>query len=99
MNWIRLAPRARPGAQRIAYVPSFELLEERSLPSSGFTQTNLLSDVPGLAAITDPNLINPWGVSFAPNHPFWLADAGTGISTIYDNNSGTELSAAGIPGS
>jgi hypothetical protein len=28
-----------------------------------FIQTNLVSDIPGLAAITDPELHNPWGIS------------------------------------
>lgn len=26
-----------------------------------FTQTNLVSDLPGMAAQLDPNLVNPWG--------------------------------------
>ena len=29
-------------------------------------QTNLVSDIPGLATITDPQLKNPWGVSHSP---------------------------------
>ena len=33
--------------------------------ADGFSQTNLVSDMPGLATTTDPNLKNPWGVSFA----------------------------------
>ncbi len=33
--------------------------------ADGFTQNNLVSDMPGLATITDPNLKNPWGVSFS----------------------------------
>ena len=28
-----------------------------------FHQTNLVSDQPGVALITDPNLVNPWGIS------------------------------------
>jgi hypothetical protein len=28
-----------------------------------FQQTNLVSSVSGLAAFTDPNLKNPWGIS------------------------------------
>jgi len=31
-----------------------------------FTQTNLVSNIPGLATITDPQLKNPWGVSHSP---------------------------------
>ena len=49
-----------------------------------FAQTNLVSDIPGLAATTDPNLVNPWGVSFSPTSPFWVSDNGTGLATLYN---------------
>jgi len=49
-----------------------------------YLQTNLVSDVPGLAATTDPNLKNPWGVSFSPTSPFWVSDQATGLATLYD---------------
>ena len=49
-----------------------------------YLQTNLVSDVPGLAANTDPNLKNPWGVSFSPTSPFWVSDQATGLATLYD---------------
>ena len=45
--------------------------------ADGFSQTNLVSDMPGLATITDPNLKNPWGVSFANGSPIWISDQGT----------------------
>jgi len=51
-----------------------------------YVQVNLVSDLPGLAAITDPNLKNPWGVSFRPTipaTPFWVSDQGTGVATLY----------------
>jgi uncharacterized protein (TIGR03118 family) len=48
-----------------------------------FVQTNLVSDIPGLAAITDSSLRNPWGVSHSATSPFWVSDQGTGVSTIY----------------
>jgi len=41
-----------------------------------FVQTNLVSNLPGLAPITDPNLINPWGVSESTTSPFWVSDQG-----------------------
>jgi uncharacterized protein (TIGR03118 family) len=59
-------------------------LEDRCLLSGGFTQINLASDVPGLARVTDPNLVNPWGISFSPTGPFWLADNGSGVSDLLD---------------
>src|SRR5260370_5783366 len=52
--------------------------------SLGFTQTTLVSDVPGLAANTDPNLKNPWGVSFAPASPFWISNRAPITATLYD---------------
>jgi uncharacterized protein (TIGR03118 family) len=54
--------------------------------ADGFTQTNLVSDIPGLAATTDPNLVNPWGVSFSPGSPFWVSDNGTGVATLYNGD-------------
>jgi uncharacterized protein (TIGR03118 family) len=48
-----------------------------------YSQTNLVSDTAGVAAVTDPNLINPWGMSFSSSSPFWVSDAGTGLSTLY----------------
>lgn len=50
----------------------------------GYTQTNLVSDLPGVAANMDPNLVNPWGISFGPTTPFWISDNGTGLSTLYN---------------
>jgi uncharacterized protein (TIGR03118 family) len=52
-------------------------------PISGFTQTNIVSSINGLAAVTDTDLKNPWGVSFGPTSPFWVSDNATGLSTLY----------------
>lgn len=49
-----------------------------------FEQTNLVSDVSGLAAVTDPNLKNPWGMSAGPGGPLWVSDQGTGVATLYN---------------
>ena len=55
-------------------------------------QTNLVSDVPGLASCatctTDPNLINPWGIANSATSPYWISDQGTNKSTLY-NGAGT----------
>jgi uncharacterized protein (TIGR03118 family) len=47
------------------------------------TVTNLISSEAGAAQVTDPNLINPWGVSFTSSSPLWVSDNGTGVSTLY----------------
>ena len=49
-----------------------------------YAQTNLVSNIPGLAAFTDPDLQNPWGMSFSNGSPFWISDNGTGLSTLYN---------------
>jgi uncharacterized protein (TIGR03118 family) len=46
-------------------------------------QTNLVSDLPGVAQIQDPNLVNAWGISFGPTSPFWISDNGAGLATLY----------------
>src|SRR5512143_1454782 len=58
--------------------------------SSTFQQVNLVSDIPGLALHTDPDLVNAWGISHSPTSPFWVSDNGTGVSTLY-NGAGTKL--------
>ncbi|MGA3008455.1 MAG: TIGR03118 family protein, partial [Opitutaceae bacterium] len=49
-----------------------------------YLQTNLVSDIPGAAAVTDPNLVNPWGLSRSATSPWWVADNGSGLSTLYN---------------
>lgn len=58
--------------------------------SSRFQQVNLVSDIPGLALHTDPDLVNPWGISHSGGSPFWVSDNGMGVSTLY-NGAGTKL--------
>jgi uncharacterized protein (TIGR03118 family) len=57
-------------------------------PNTGnnFYQHNLVSDLPGVADFTDPDLVNPWGISFSPTSPMWVSDNGTGLSTIYNGH-------------
>jgi uncharacterized protein (TIGR03118 family) len=49
----------------------------------GYFQTNLASDI-GIAPNVDPNLKNPWGMSFAPTSPFWISDQVTDVATLYN---------------
>jgi uncharacterized protein (TIGR03118 family) len=55
-------------------------------------ETDLVADNPGLLDnngivhspfIIDPHLVNPWGVAEGPSSPFWVADNGEGVSTLY----------------
>jgi uncharacterized protein (TIGR03118 family) len=49
-----------------------------------FTQDNLVSDQPGAAAVTDPNLVNAWGMSRTATSPIWVSDNGADVSTLYN---------------
>jgi len=54
------------------------------IANSAYRQTNLVSDIPGLALHTDPNLRNSWGTSTGPGLPIWVSDNATGAATLYD---------------
>ena len=49
-----------------------------------YTQVNLVANTSGVAPVTDPNLVNPWGVSRTSSSPWWISDNGTGLSTLYN---------------
>jgi uncharacterized protein (TIGR03118 family) len=49
----------------------------------GVHQVNLVSDVPGKASITDPDLVNPWGLALLPTSPLWSANNGADVATLY----------------
>src|ERR1700688_3870207 len=53
---------------------------------SGYFQTNLVSNTAGVATTTDPQLLNPWGISILPGQDFWIANNNSGTSTLYDLN-------------
>jgi uncharacterized protein (TIGR03118 family) len=51
-------------------------------PGSAYRQTNFISDIPGLAPVLDPFLVNPWGISMTPSSPFWVANNGTSTTQL-----------------
>src|SRR5262249_40423909 len=51
--------------------------------AQGYKQTNLISNIPGLAESTHPTLLNPWGIAFFPGAPFWVNDNNAGQSALY----------------
>jgi uncharacterized protein (TIGR03118 family) len=60
----------------------------RLKPLSAYQQTNLASNLAsgapgGTAQVQDTTLVNPWGMSFSNKGPFWISDAGTNASSIY----------------
>jgi uncharacterized protein (TIGR03118 family) len=49
----------------------------------GVHQVNLVSDLPGVAPLTDPDLVNPWGLTLLPTSPLWSANNGADVATLY----------------
>jgi uncharacterized protein (TIGR03118 family) len=67
------------------------------IATRSYVQTNLVSDIPGLAAHTDPNLKNPWGTSVGPGSPIWVSDNHAGVTTLYDGAGNPQPLMVGIP--
>jgi uncharacterized protein (TIGR03118 family) len=65
--------------------------------TNSYTQTNLVSDIAGMATFTDPHLVNPWGLSRSAGSYWWVSDAGTGLSTLYNGVGDIESLVVTIP--
>jgi uncharacterized protein (TIGR03118 family) len=48
-----------------------------------YTQTNLVSNLSGVAPTRDPNLQNAWGLVHGPSTPWWVSNNAGGTSTLY----------------
>jgi uncharacterized protein (TIGR03118 family) len=57
--------------------------------------TNLVTDDQSVhaAQITDPGLVNAWGLSYSPTSPFWVSSNGTGQAQLYAVNPSTQSTA------
>jgi uncharacterized protein (TIGR03118 family) len=67
-----------------AFVGSVICAANPARAASGYTEFDLVSDILGLAAHTDANLVNPWGMASSATSPIWVSDNGTGVSTLYN---------------
>jgi len=62
--------------------------------ASGYAQTNLVTDNQAAlaaagyapAAHVDPNLINPWGMDRSPTGEWWVSNASTATTTLYNGS-------------
>jgi uncharacterized protein (TIGR03118 family) len=69
-----------------------------AVEAAGYDQTNLVSDGSVRAKLIDKNLVNPWGVAFAPGGDFWISDNGSGVSTLYDGAGAASPLVVNVPG-
>ena len=69
-----------------------------SAHATAYRQVNLVSDQPGHAPLTDPDLVNAWGLAASPGSnatpgtPLWVADNGSDKATLYNNGTATSVS-------
>ena len=81
-------------AQRLAALMAMAACDGlgSSAQASVFDTVNLVTDDPTVhpAQITDPDLVNAWGVSFSPSSPFWVSDNGSGVATLYNGQPGDQ---------
>ncbi|KAA9380401.1 TIGR03118 family protein [Microbispora cellulosiformans] len=79
--------------------PLAHALARAARTSTRFAEVPLVSDVVGKAAVTDPKLVNPWGLAMGAT--LWVSNAGTGTATVYTGGAGTAKKApttVAIPG-
>ncbi|MEV5498571.1 TIGR03118 family protein [Nonomuraea fuscirosea] len=61
-----------------------------------FDVINLVSDVKGKAPVTDPKVVNPWGLAMGKT--LWVSNTGTGSATVYSGTGRKEKTEVAIPG-
>jgi uncharacterized protein (TIGR03118 family) len=66
--------------------PAAATARDRHGDGGSYVETPVVSDQPGVAPVTDPSLVNPWGISFGPTTPLWVSNNGTSTSTLYSTN-------------
>src|SRR5919201_387974 len=78
----------RPLAWAVAILAAAAVvaLPASAAQSNVYTVHPLVSDVPGAAPTTDPHLVNAWGLTASATSPWWVADNGTDLSTLYTAN-------------
>ena len=67
-------------------------------PSQFYLQHNLISDGFVPADITHANLVNAWGLVSGPTTPWWIANNGTGTTTLFNASTGTIVTDFIVPG-
>ena len=65
-------------------------------PGNHYKVMRLASDVPGLAAVTDANLQNTWGLARGATTPWWIANNGTASTSVY-TGAGVRADIGGLP--
>src|SRR3989449_1297 len=71
--------------------PSLASAGLAAVASRFYEQHNLVSDGAVPADLVDPALVNAWGLVASASSPWWIADNGSDVSTLYNGNTGAKL--------
>ena len=90
------------GGQRALVTASSETTAKPTIsgpgPSQFYAQHNLVSDGAVPADHINTDVVNAWGLVSSPTSPWWIADNGSGKSTIYNVSTGTFPLTVTVPG-
>ncbi len=65
---------------------------------NSYTVTALVSDQAGAGVTQDASLVNGWGLVAGPTTPWWVADNGTNLSTLYRGDGTKVALTVSVPG-
>src|SRR5712672_3006591 len=82
---------------RLTIATALFLMTELVCFPQHYNQTNIESNTTGTAAVTDPQLINPWCLSRGSGSAWWVSDNATGFSTLYDGAGAKQSLVVTIP--
>src|SRR5262249_58424781 len=91
------AARAAAGARAAMTVAAAGAGAASACSGCGYSQINMVSNQAGRAPLTDPDLVNAWGLSAspgtnsAPGSPLWVSDNGTDVTTLYSGATATTV--------
>ena len=93
---VRLTPKHNSAAS-VAFLTACLAISSMTAhaQTSTYVQNNIISDVPGAASVTDPTLINPWGVSVGP--AIWIDAPGSGSVKVDTAAGATVIPSVTIP--
>ena len=91
-------PSSRALALRCSGGCVFVLMLAAAVQAGPVSVTPLVTDNTNvMAQITDPNLVNPWGVSFSPASPLWVSNEVKGVSSLYSISNSDQVSIVTTP--
>jgi uncharacterized protein (TIGR03118 family) len=98
MSTLSFLPRLALSATACAVIAALGVAPAMAAPPNSYDARNLVSNGKVAAEHVDPNLLNAWGLVFNPTAYAWVADNGSGVSTLYDGDGNAQSLVVTVPG-